>query len=413
MSSQSHTFNAYESNLAGPLLAGATSVAVVSLVGIDTPAYLVIDPDDPNLREWIRVLATTSNIIDNMDRGLEGSNGPGGTGVDHLSDAPIRAIFTAQLQDDIFFDINSLETFDTDHLAAGNPHPVYLTEAEGDQFYLRLDGSTIIQADTSWGGNQLTNLGDAQADGDAANRGQVLAGDAAHVADANPHVVYLLLTGGQMAGALDLGNFKITSLGSPTVNSDASTKQYVDDEISGLPAPFDALHASLTDVSESQHHVKFTDADARAATDTTYLKLTGGIVSGEVDFNADTDYKDNRLKNIGDPAVGTDAMSRTYANTQYLRLAGGTMAGILDIQQGSVGAPALQFDGTTTGIYYRPTGNVGFGFSIGGGAAGDYVMTTLDFSSLDAGRNLGSATNPWNDLRVATINGIPIASYLN
>ncbi len=265
MSSQSHTFNAYESNLAGPLLAGATSVAIVSLLGIEAPAYLVIDPDNPLKREWIRVTATTTNVIDNMDRGLEGSNGPGGTGVDHDSDAPIRAIFTAQLQDDLFFDINALEQEDADHVAAANPHPVYLTEAEGNVLFLQLDGGNTPSTNISWNGNRITSLGDAQADGDATNRGQVLAADAAHVAAGDPHTQYVKLAGDTMTGVLDMGNSKITSLGTPTVNSDASTKQYVDDEIGALPAPFDGLHASLSDVSADQHHVKYTDADARAA----------------------------------------------------------------------------------------------------------------------------------------------------
>ncbi len=265
MSTQSHTFNAYESALDGPLLAGATSVALVSALGLEAPVYLVLDPDVPAKREWIRVLALNVNTIDNMDRGLEGSQGPGGTGVDHDSGAVIRAIFTSQLQDDLFFDINALETADTDHVADSNPHPVYLTQGEGDTQFLRLNGANAPTADIQWGGNQLTNLGDAQADGDAANRGQVLAADAAHVAAADPHAVYLLLLGGQMAGAIDMGNFKITSLGAPTLNGDATTKQYVDDEIGNLPGGFSGDHADLTNVLSDQHHVKYLDSDAVAA----------------------------------------------------------------------------------------------------------------------------------------------------
>jgi hypothetical protein len=265
MSSQSHTFNAYESELAGPLLAGATSVALVSALGLEAPAYLVIDPDVPAKREWIRVTALNVNTIDNMDRGLEGSQGPGGTGVDHDSGATIRAIFTSQLQDDIFTDINALEQEDIDHVNDSNPHPVYLTQAEGDAQYLQLDGGNAPTADIPWGGNQLTNLGDAQADGDAVNRGQVLAADAAHVGAADPHVVYLLLSGGSMTGEIDMGNEKITSLGAPTLNSDGATKQYVDDEITSIPGGFSGDHDDLTNVVSDQHHVKYLDSDAVTA----------------------------------------------------------------------------------------------------------------------------------------------------
>ena len=265
MSTQSHTFNAYESALDGPLLAGATSVALVSALGLEAPVYLVIDPDVPAKREWIRVTALNVNTIDNMDRGLEGSQGPGGTGVDHDSGAVIRAIFTSQLQDDIFSDINALETADTDHVADSNPHPVYLTQGEGDAQYLRLNGGNAPTADIPWGGQQLTNLGDAQADGDAVNRGQVLAADAAHVNAADPHAVYLLLSGGQMSGDIDMGNAQITSLGGPTLNDDAANKQYVDDAITSIPGGFSGDHADLTNIQSDDHHIKYLDSDAVAA----------------------------------------------------------------------------------------------------------------------------------------------------
>lgn len=265
MSSQTHTFNAYESNLAGPLAAGATSVAVVSLLGIEAPAYLVIDPDDDLKREYIKITAITTNTIDAMERGLEGSNGPGGTGVEHLSDAPIRAIFTAQLQDDIFFDINALETFDSDHLIDSDPHPVYLTPAEGNNFYLRLDGTTVPTADIALGNNKITGLANATADADAVRRDQVLAADAAHVAAPEPHANYVKLAGDTMSGILDMGNSKITSLGAPTANGDAATKQFVDDEISALPAPFSGAHGDLTGIGPDNHHVKYLDSDAVTA----------------------------------------------------------------------------------------------------------------------------------------------------
>ena len=306
MSTQSHTYNAYESQLDGPLSAGATSVALVSALGLEAPVYLVIDPDVPAKREWIRVTAININTIDAMDRGLEGSNGPAGTGVDHDSGAVIRAIFTSQLQDDLFFDINALETWDTDHVADSNPHPVYLTQGEGDAQYIQLDGGNAPTADIPWGTNRITSLADAQADGDAVNRGQVLAADAGHVAAADPHVVYLKLLGGQMAGEIDMGNFKITSVGAPTLNGDAATKQYVDDEIGGLPIAFDGDHASLTNVTADQHHVKYLDSDAVLAIQNSGLYYS--IAESEAAFfSSGEDIDPNSI----DVAFGT-AVNPTY-----------------------------------------------------------------------------------------------------
>ncbi len=295
MSNQSFTFNAYESQLAGPLLAGATSVALVSALGLQAPVYLVLDPDVPSKREWIRVTALNVNTIDNMDRGLVGSQGPGGTGVDHDSGAVIRAIFTSQLQDDLFLDINDLETADSDHIAASNPHPVYLTQAEGDAQFLQLDGGNAPSANIPWGSQRITSLGDAQADGDATNRGQVLAADAAHVANADPHVVYLKLLGGTMLGAIDMGNFKLTSLGTPTVNSDGATKQYVDDQIGGLPPEFDGDHDTLTNVTSDQHHIKYLDSDALAAIAASALYYTK-VESDALFFSSAENIDPNTVK---------------------------------------------------------------------------------------------------------------------
>lgn len=43
-------------------------------------------------------------------------------------------------------------------------------------------------------------------------------------------------SGGTMSGAIAMGSNKITGLGAPTADSDASTKKYVDDAVSGLGA---------------------------------------------------------------------------------------------------------------------------------------------------------------------------------
>ena len=181
---QSFTFNAYQSNLAGPLLAGLTTVALDFIPsGLGVPAYLVIDPDVPASREYIKVLSYTGNTIDSMTRNLEGSAGD----VDHLVGAVIRAVYTMQALDDTFLDIEANTTALASHASdVDDPHAAagYIKGVEADAAYLRLDGTS------------------------------------------------------PMAGAIDMANFAINQLATPIVDDDAATKKYVDEQ--------DALYLPLT-----------------------------------------------------------------------------------------------------------------------------------------------------------------------
>jgi len=53
---------------------------------------------------------------------------------------------------------------------------------------------------------------------------------------------------------------------------------------SGGGDSFSGDHDDLTNVTTSQHHTRYTDAEAQAANDGIFLKLTGGIMSGPIDM---------------------------------------------------------------------------------------------------------------------------------
>ncbi len=295
MTSRTFTQNAYESALTSTLLAGATSVIVDSALGLVAPLYLVVDPDDPTNREWIRVDTINVNTLENIVRGLEGSNGPPGVGVDHDAGIRIRAIFSKQHLDDLFDDIESGVSDLTTHINdIADPHAAagYIKLAPADARYVMkagdaMTGLLILSGDPS---NVLGAATKQYVD--------VISGDlVTHEANVSAHHTrytdseaqaavsgqFLPLSGGAVSGP-------ITLPGAPTNSLHAATKQYVDDSSGGGVTD----HALLTNVTTSQHHTKYTDAEAIAAVhvkytdnearsavdNNTYLKLTGGTLVG-------------------------------------------------------------------------------------------------------------------------------------
>jgi hypothetical protein len=134
MSRRTFERNAFETGLAAGIGAADSSVILDSVVGLTAPGYMTLDPTDPLLIEIIKFTTINVNTLENLTRGLAGS--AGGTGQAHALGARARMTFKEQHLDDLFDDIEDLEQADTDHEAAANPHPVYLTEAEGDVLYV-------------------------------------------------------------------------------------------------------------------------------------------------------------------------------------------------------------------------------------------------------------------------------------
>ena len=205
MSRRTFTWNAFETELTQALLSGVTTAVVDSVVGLAAPLYLVVDPDEPLKREWIRVNTINGNNLENIVRGLSGSVGGAG-GVDHDPGAKVRAMFSMQNLDDIFLDILDNTDAGGIHIGdPGDPHASagYLKLAAANGLYVNKDGDT-------------------------------------------------------MQGLLTLS-------GAPTADLHAATKLYVDDAVGAIPI-FSGLHAALTDLPDpSAHHTRYNDNEAQGA----------------------------------------------------------------------------------------------------------------------------------------------------
>jgi hypothetical protein len=105
-----------------------TTITVDSVANLTAPGYITIDPFLPATREVIKFTVINSLTLEGLTRGLAGS--AGGVPQDHADNAVVIEAPTEQLVDDIFSDIEDLETADTTHAAGASAHHSKYTDGE-------------------------------------------------------------------------------------------------------------------------------------------------------------------------------------------------------------------------------------------------------------------------------------------
>ena len=100
------------------------------------------------------------------------------------------------------------------------------------------------------------------------------------------------------------GGFKITSLGTPTLDADASTKAYVDTSIANLIAGAPSTLNTLDEIAAAL-------ADTANFSDTVVLK-SGSTMSGALAMGT------NKITGLGDPTNAQDAATKNYIDTSVI-----------------------------------------------------------------------------------------------
>lgn len=207
---------------------------------------------------------------------------------------------------------------------------------------------------------------------------------------------YLSKNGGTMSGTLDMGNNLITNLKEPAADQNAATKKYVDDSIATVESDISGIES-------------------------TYLKLSGGTMSGDINMGTDAkvvfgeghiiggnntllfesfqslDADGAKIKMVGSPTDLMDAANKNYVDSQtalvksdiltdltkYLPKAGGIMSGSIDMGGKrilNVGTPSINNDAATKGYVDNAVANVSSDFLLpltGGTLTG---QLTIDLS---------------------------------
>ena len=147
MSSRIFARNAFETGLDGGINDSETTITLDSAVGLGSPGILVFNDDSPTLREYVEYTGISSNDLTGCTRGLTGS--AGGIPHAHGTGARVRSVYLHQIQDRIWDDVEALEAVDTAHVAASDPHTVYLKEAGGimtGKITLDADPTAVLHA---------------------------------------------------------------------------------------------------------------------------------------------------------------------------------------------------------------------------------------------------------------------------
>jgi len=319
MTTRKYSSRAQQTTLSSSLNSSATTMTVVSasiLLGGVTPSAgqtftVVIDPDTA-LEEIVDISNYTSGNTVTITRGIENA----GTGSAHSAGAVVRHMVTgrdlreANLHIEASAEYNDGTGTHTVHGVSGSV--VGTTDAQ------TLTNKTINATN-----NTITGITSAMI-----TDGTIVAGDIANgtitaaklvadpfaranhtgtqtantVSDFDTQVRTSRLD--QMAaptGSLSLNSQKITNLATPTSNTDASTKAYVDTSISNLIAGAPSTLDTLDEIAAAL-------ADTANFSDTVVLK-TGSTMSGALAMGT------NKITGLGNPTNPQDAVTKNYLDT--------------------------------------------------------------------------------------------------
>jgi len=236
-----------------------------------------------------------------------------------------------------------------------------LTADDQDLAFLQnfyLNQESVEQADNALGkvglvyygnGVRITEIGQPTENNDATTKLYVDTRDALKVTKA----------GDTMSGALAMGSNKITGLGTPTANADAATKLYVDTADATLTSSKvnkagDTMSGNLDLNSNKITNLGTPTANGDAVTKL-YVDTYGtAINNAKVSKSGDTmsgalAMGNSKITGLATPTANDDATTKAYADTK-LSLSGGTLTGTVDFGGfpiTAVGNPVSLSDATT------------------------------------------------------------------
>lgn len=118
------------------------------------------------------------------------------------------------------------------------------------------------------------------------------------------------ITSGTLGSDLAAGGFKVTGLGTPSSNTDAATKFYVDTQVSNL---VDAAPGALDTLNELAAAINDDASFSTTVTNNIATKVSkaGDSMTGVLSMG------NNKITDLGTPSASTDAVNRSYIDNLF------------------------------------------------------------------------------------------------
>jgi len=118
------------------------------------------------------------------------------------------------------------------------------------------------------------------------------------------------ITSGTLGSDLAAGGFKVTGLATPSANTDAATKAYVDTQVSNL---VDAAPGALDTLNELAAAINDDASFSTTVTNSIATKVSkaGDSMTGALSMG------NNKVTNLGTPTASSDAVNKSYIDTLF------------------------------------------------------------------------------------------------
>ena len=299
---------AKQASLSSSIDGVVTSITLDLTTGFPTnyPYSLVIDPDT-NKEEIITVGSSGGGTTLNVTRGEDGT-----TNVAHSAGATVRHIISGRDFNEFSAHIGSSGTPTTSGIHGITGNVVGTTDSQTLSAKI-LSGAVIASGGIDFEGTTTDAFNTTLTVTDpTANRTITLPNATGTVTldGVASTLTSKTLSSATLATDLAAGGFKVTGLATPSANTDAATKAYVDTQVSGL---VDAAPGALDTLNELAAAINDDASFSTTVTNSIATKVSkaGDSMTGALSMG------NNKITDLGTPSASTDAVPKSYIDTVF------------------------------------------------------------------------------------------------